>query len=32
MLPQIEKDAGCYATNVDVQEVIIEAATPWKDF
>ena len=32
MLPQIEKDAGCYATNEDVQEVIIEAATPWNDF
>ena len=31
MLLQIDKDAGCFATGEDDQEVIIEAASPWKD-
>ena len=31
MLPQIKKDAGSGATNEDVQELIIEAASPRED-
>ena len=30
MLPQIERVAGCCTTKEDVQEVIIDTASPWK--
>ena len=31
MLPQIVKDAGCWATNEYGQEVIIEPESTWKE-
>ena len=31
MLPQIEKDAGCWATDEYDQEVIIEPESTWKE-